>query len=338
MITSWQARVFGWWTILSPLTWALEIKYCSPLNTADGPGNSTQFQSNGLCYDYCLADYAFAINRNHHCWCSDYAPGDLLDLADCNLPCPGYGVESCGGQGIFAYQALPEHAPSGTIGGPSSTESTESTTSSTTETTSSTTSPQAPITPIISLETITGQVRTVTIMPSASTNSPSMDGVSSSKDSGGLGTGGAVGLAVGLVAAAGIVSLAVFFCMRQRRKRSSKNIPEAAADQDSVSTPGSSGNGTVPTRTMSEHSRFVLGTDGRNVVEAWEPDNASRSARRNSRLMPIDQRLDPFQALYMHAGKSGESVNSIQDNRDYSRRVQPNLPILRMTNPDVGTP
>lgn len=41
MVKSWQARMalFAWWSMTSPRTLALDIKYCSPLNTADGPGS-----------------------------------------------------------------------------------------------------------------------------------------------------------------------------------------------------------------------------------------------------------------------------------------------------------
>ncbi len=94
-------------------------------------------------------------------------------------------------------------------------------------------------------------------------------------------------------------------------------------------------NGPVPSRTMSENSRFILGTDGRNVVETWEPDGAG-PPNRTSRLLTIDPRLDPYQGLYLHGSKSGESVDTIHDNRDYSRRVydKGSPGILRMTNPD----
>jgi cell wall integrity and stress response component len=85
---------------------------------------------------------------------------------------------------------------------------------------------------------------------------------------------------------------------------------------------------------MSENSRYVLGTDGRQVVEAWEP--ADTPGSRRSRLMPVDQRLDPFAPLYQRGdgSKSRESINTIRDDQDYSRRVHQTGPILRATNPD----
>jgi len=85
---------------------------------------------------------------------------------------------------------------------------------------------------------------------------------------------------------------------------------------------------------MSENSRFVLGTDGRQVVESWEAGDVPGS--RKSRLMPVDPRLDPFAAVYQRGdNKSRESINTIRDDHDYSRRVVAHPgPILRATNPD----
>jgi cell wall integrity and stress response component len=93
--------------------------------------------------------------------------------------------------------------------------------------------------------------------------------------------------------------------------------------------------GPIPSRTMSENSRYVLGTDGRQVVETWEPDSRDAPGSRKSRLMPVDPRLDPFAPVYQRGeNKSRESVNTMRDDHDYSRRVHQQAPILRATNPD----
>jgi cell wall integrity and stress response component len=85
---------------------------------------------------------------------------------------------------------------------------------------------------------------------------------------------------------------------------------------------------------MSENSRYVLGTNGRDVVETWEPDQDPPGSRK-SRLMPVDPRLDPFAPVYQRGeNKSRESVNTLRDDHDYSRRVHQQGPILRATNPD----
>ncbi|KAH6700537.1 hypothetical protein BKA61DRAFT_620730, partial [Leptodontidium sp. MPI-SDFR-AT-0119] len=38
---------------------ALTAEYCSDLNTASTEKNSSVFQSNSLCHDFCLSSYAF---------------------------------------------------------------------------------------------------------------------------------------------------------------------------------------------------------------------------------------------------------------------------------------
>jgi cell wall integrity and stress response component len=146
-----------------------------------------------------------------------------------------------------------------------------------------------------------------------------------------LTTGGAVGLTIGLVAVVAIISGIVFVCIKKHRQEK-----EAEAYND-ISRRGSSAGlgGPVPSRTMSENSRYVLGTNGRDVVETWEPDENGPPGSRRSRLMPVDPRLDPFAPVYqLGQNKSRESVNTIRDDHDYSRRVHQQGPILRATNPD----
>lgn len=97
--------------------------------------------------------------------------------------------------------------------------------------------------------------------------------------------------------------------------------------------------GVVPSRTMSESSRYVLNTDGRQVVESWEGENDQVGTRRSRLMATVDPRLDPFAKVYQRAGdsKSRESVNTIRDDHDYSRRINQQGPILRATNPDPDT-
>lgn len=202
---------------------------------------------------------------------------------------------------------------------------------------STTTSATWTPTPVTSVFTTTGQVRTVTLTPTASPGAQSGLGVKSSSG-GGLGTGGAVGLTIGLVALLAIIGGALWFCLRKKKKQ--KEADEFAYGSRRGSSAGLGGpaleGGKLPQRTMSEHSRYALATDGRQVVEAWEPGDAPN--RRQSRLMPVDPRLDPFAPVYQRGdhNKSRESVNTIRDDHDYSRRVVHQGPILRATNPDAS--
>ena len=151
---------------------------------------------------------------------------------------------------------------------------------------------------------------------------------------GGIGTGGAVGLTVGLVALVALICAILFFCIRKRQKEKRRVAAEAFTEGSHRGSSAGLG-GPIPSRTMSENSRYILGTDGRQVVETWEPESRDAPGSRRSRLMPVDPRLDPFAAVYQRGeNKSRESLNTLRDDHDYSRRVHQQGPILRATNPD----
>jgi len=316
-------------------------QYCSDVNTASTAQNASVYQSTGLCHDFCLDNYAFAVLQEHDCWCTNYTPDSTTSLDDCTYTCPGYPSDNCGGPGLYAYIQLVK-APLGVKGagggaaGTTSAGGQTSIASSTPRTTASTTSSSSLVswspTPVTSLETVTGQVRTVTVTPtSPPTVAPNLGATSKSKSNGGsLSTAAAVGLTIGLVVLVAIICAIVYFCVRKR-----KGAPDEGIEKDSSRRASSSGvlDGPTPQRTMSENSRYLLNTDGQRVVETWEDRDISGSRR--SRLMPVDPRLDPFAPVYQRGdNRSRESVNTIRDDHDYSRRVHQQGPILRATNPD----
>lgn len=132
------------------------------------------------------------------------------------------------------------------------------------------------------------------------------------------------------MALVGLISGIVYFYLRKKKKEE-----EAArvSDESSGERRDSGGTNGGVSRTMSENSRYVLGTDGRGqIVETWEPDTPGS---RRSRLMPIDPRLNPHTGLYQGDNKSRESVNTIRDDHDYSRRVHQPKTVLRISNPDT---
>ncbi|RYP89446.1 hypothetical protein DL770_004416 [Monosporascus sp. CRB-9-2] len=299
---------------------SLDMAFCARLNTASSSPHFSTWQSNGLCHDTCQGS-AFAIVQNNDCWCSDYEPADSVttDVGNCNMDCPGYPSEKCGGDGLFGYMALgPE--PAGTRGATSSRPTTaarptteEPTT--TRETTERTTNTQPPTT---SVETITAGgttlLQTVTVMPtisSSATANPSNNtlGTTPAPQSGsGIATGAAVGIAVGILGFLAILcGIGIFFWLRRRRR-----------DQEAEMERSNSGRGS---------SAGMMSTPRTEMASIWDEQSGNR---RNSRIMPHDPRMDPFAGnLYSQFGnKSRESINTIQDNQDYSRKV------LRTTNPD----
>ncbi|KAI0159627.1 hypothetical protein GGR57DRAFT_432795 [Xylariaceae sp. FL1272] len=331
------------------------FEYCADFNTASSAANFSIYQSQGLCHDFCNdQSFAYAVLNERNCWCSNYTPDDstTTDISDCDTECAGYPTDLCGGDGLWGYIELGP-AASGTLGADTTSTSTaesttssavtstttvESTVSSTTTTTSSSipdttsttsttaatsktsttsttsTSTTKTATPQTSVQTITvggsPSVQTITFTPSSSTTPDgSNGGVTSSQK--GLSGGAAAGVAIGVLAIVGLIaSIIVFFCIRKRKQRQEEELASNPASHR-----GSSAG--------------MMGTPTTGMASVWDGENAS-TGRRSSRLMPHDPRMDPY-AMNIYTrfeNKSRESINTLQDNQDYSRKV------LRTTNPD----
>lgn len=82
--------------------------------------DSSIYQSDGLCYDFCVDNYAYAVIQDKDCWCSDYTPSksSQVSTSECDLSCAGYPSDVCGGDNLFGYMAL-NKSPSGTAAGTS---------------------------------------------------------------------------------------------------------------------------------------------------------------------------------------------------------------------------
>ncbi|KAB5577765.1 hypothetical protein GE09DRAFT_530879 [Coniochaeta sp. 2T2.1] len=338
---------------------SIPMDYCSSINTASMPANHSIYQSDGLCNTFCAPDWAFAIVHSDSCWCSNLQPSKEIQVStsQCNKPCPGFPDDVCGGDGLYGYMRL-NKKPSGTIGTGHSTSSTStdvatttvqntvqntvtvtppsrsSTTSSdpsTTTTTSKTTDDnksQTTETPTVTTLTTGGQTKTVTVtpLPPSATNSISAGGVSvtPTPKKSGLSAGAAAGIAVAVIVAFAFVGgmLAWLFIKRRRAQRA-----EAAGGPNFSSNRGSSAGMTSSTPKTGEMSetRYYMGGGDRPPPE-----------RRRSTLMPVDPRLDPFaKGIYNRAeNKSHDSVNTIRDDHDYSRKIQDPPRVLRAVNPD----
>jgi len=180
--------------------------------------------------------------------------------------------------------------------------------------------------------TVGGTVQTVTATPTAVVGSPNTGDISAKHNGSSLSTGQAVGLAIGVVALAVIaVAGAVFWWLRRRRRQ--REAEAAAGGFDSqrgssagmMQTPKSAGTGDLP--------QFIFTTNSRNVGDNYDSDPLGR--RRSGMLRPIDPRLDPVAAgIYSGENKSRDSINTIRDDQDYSRKVHQPGRVLRATNPD----
>ncbi|KAK1852942.1 ER membrane protein [Colletotrichum chrysophilum] len=336
----------------------LKQTLCSSSNTASMSANLSIWQTNGLCSDFCRGkNFAFAIVQYQSCWCSDVAPAasSEADVEDkCNDICPGYDTEKCGSRpNWYGYIQLSK-TPTSTAGGdaattsaaaasttqappapvpttvqvtvtetetPQKTTTSDPTTSTTPSTTSTTTTSRKPQT---SVQTVTadGTVRTVTVTPTATgtdgaTGASELSPSSSASSSNGLSTGAVVGVVVGVIAAVVAFAGLGLFLFFRRRKQHQEN-----EKYDEPSHRGSSAGMTGSPR----NPEMVVTVDGGR----WDAD--STSDHRRSRLMAHDPRMEPLgRGLYLN-NKSAESINTLRDDQDYSRKVH--KPVLRATNPD----
>ncbi|SPO05836.1 uncharacterized protein DNG_08523 [Cephalotrichum gorgonifer] len=156
-------------------------------------------------------------------------------------------------------------------------------------------STQSPDPTSSTVSTITGPdgvERTVTITPSSAENDSENPDTGGKK--GGLG-GGAIGGIVGGILGVVVMALVAGFFIIKRR-RSAEGATGSADPRNSNST------------------AFTEMKDG--------------GGSRNSRLMPADPRMDPYSGNLYIQRKSRESINTLHDEQDYSRRI------LRATNPD----
>lgn len=130
----------------------------------------------------------------------------------------------------------------------------------------------------------------------------------------GLKTGAIVGIVVGIVGGVLVVAGLIMLFYFRRKKQQQENDY-----QDDPSIRGSSSG--------------MMGSGRPEMSRA--PGSPGSTGNRSSTLQ-IDPRMDPFQqTLYARSG-SRESVNTLRDDHDYSRRIQAPK-VLRATNPDPDT-
>ncbi|RFU77488.1 carbohydrate-binding wsc [Trichoderma arundinaceum] len=291
---------------LSSLIPAIPVNVCSTFNTGETPLNVSIYQTNGLCSGFCIGkSYAFAITQQNSCWCSNYYPdkGSTTDTKDCDSPCPAYPTEFCGGHNLYGYILLNDVAPSGTKTAPPSSSTTSS--QSTGSPTSSTTPPPSSNPNSASTTDNGNPSPTQSGDPTGDQN-----GVTVKKS--GLGTGGIVGIVVGVVGGLLVIAGALLFWFLRRRKQNRDEY------RDDPSVRGSS-------------SGMVGSVPPEMSVNGGSPASPVSAVNRNSTIQ-IDPRMDPFkQGLYIRG--SHESLNTLRDDHDYSRRIQPPK-VLRATNPD----
>lgn len=294
---------------------SIPVNYCSSLNTAPMAANYSIHQTQGLCYNFCVEkNYALAIVQVNNCWCSNFVPDSSKQVSpgQCNSPCPGYPTDVCGTDNLFGYM-LGQQKPSGTAS---------------TGQAGTTSKPPTNTSPSVETVTADGTVRTVTVAPNPTgtleenqTTSPAATGNGGNGGGSGLSTGATAGVAVGTIAVATIaIVFAFLFFRRRRQRRDDESLNRGPSPRGSSAGMGS------PRSTEPGMAQ----TDGK----PWDPTD--QSGRRRSTLMPIDPRIDPTHtAIYnREQNTSRDSINTLRDDQDYSRRVHQPTKVLRATNPD----
>lgn len=65
-----------------------------------------------------------------------------------------------------------------------------------------------------------------------------------------------------------------------------------------------------------------------------EEDMSYATPGRRISMKPLDPRLDPSQMFGLYRAASHDSINTIRDDQDYSRKIQEAPRVLRVTNSD----
>ncbi|KAF2819441.1 hypothetical protein CC86DRAFT_307180 [Ophiobolus disseminans] len=327
--------------------------YCSKDNTASNSvSDSWDYQSNGNCTTHCAQEgsFAFAVIQYKDCYCSDFIPSSQVSMSQCQKSCPGFPTEHCGSfeDDLYMYLKL-SGQPSGTAGaGGKPVQATSSAivssspspppSSPSTRAPSPSQASQRPTEPQTSVQVVTesGAVitRTVVQTPSPTPNSSSSS-VPVRTGNGGSGTnvgaiaGGVAGGIVGLLAIVGVI-----FVVLWKRKKHQREAEEGAAgnvsgaagitrNTSTMSKAGLLGGGAEPYPPVasnygSQYSRY--GADAQST--------SPMSNRRNSQPLIVDSRMNPETYIeHAHANASRESVGTIDDSRDYARK-------LGVRNPD----
>ncbi|KAL7275768.1 Cell wall integrity and stress response component 4 [Rhizina undulata] len=313
-------------------SWALDIEYCSSINTASDSAN-----------------YAFAVLQGTRCWCSNYAPS--TNTTGCDTGCPGYDLEYCGSttNDLYGYIALAV-AASGTLSAApaTTTTSTQTTTSeSSTQTTKGSTA-DTTSTPSVLVVTSVGGFKTITLGAAETSSSSTKSDSSTNSSSSASATAGSSsffsnpGRVAGVFVGIGLVILGIvagLLYFRHRRNRQQSLYGDNGSGIIQAGGAGFIGGNRRRSRSMS--TLGLVGEKGLGTADSTPSghgySNSTGTAGAVAPLMDgtsapigriVDQRLDPY-VRFDNDPSSRMSVKSLRDDQDYTRRV------LRLANPDA---
>lgn len=163
----------------------------------------------------------------------------------------------------------------------------------------------------------------ITQVPTGPVDSPNAAGViAAAEPSHGLSAGAAAGIAVAVVAAILFIggTVAWWWFKRGRSGREKEGTGNSSSQRNS-----SAGMTATSLAGEESESRYYVGFE-----------ITAHSSRSWNMLMPVDPRLDPYANSIYNRGdnKSHDSVHTIRDEIDYSRKIQEPGRVLRATSPD----
>lgn len=160
-----------------------------------------------------------------------------------------------------------------------------------------------------------GSVTTQTIVTTA---------VAESSSDNGLAKGAIAGLVIGILALiAAFIAGAILYRRHRKNQMLQEQAPLNAALAGSHRRGSSAG-------IMSKAG--TISSSGYGL--AMEEDMSYASPSRRISMKPLDPRLDPSQMFGLYRAASHDSINTIRDDQDYSRRIQEAPRVLRVTNSD----
>ncbi|TLD11460.1 hypothetical protein PspLS_11944 [Pyricularia sp. CBS 133598] len=293
----------GWTAILSTtflltclaVSQSIPMDYCATINTGTGPGNYSEWQSDGLCSNFCKSSKSgLAIVKGPLCWCSNIIPSNSVQVGTdkCKDPCPGFPDDACGGKGTWGYMRIGVNPIMGTTAG------------------------SAPASTTVEIITMDGTTNIITMVPTEAagpSKTPSFDS-GRKEGGGGLGTGAAAGIAVSVISilvAGGIIGFA--FLRRKRRQNQKGQETSILGNYGADISQSTTGFATI---------RPTNGTWGSQHL------SGHRSSMPDPRMKYA---TDVYGGTFIN--RIRESFESMQDNLDYSRPVHHPNKVLRVANP-----
>ncbi|KAK4459892.1 hypothetical protein QBC42DRAFT_273437 [Cladorrhinum samala] len=110
-----------------------------------------KFNSVSQCTDYCalLGAYKYAAPQGDSCYCGQGLDSDKVKDEECDIPCPGFATEMCGGVlrlSVYVDETYKQSNATTDLGGPSSTTATSAGSQGTAAPVSTTSSATTPTT------------------------------------------------------------------------------------------------------------------------------------------------------------------------------------------------